>query len=117
MPRIKFRRGGRRMKVLKWIGMVLGLLVLALAALLAYVRFALPNVAPADESLKIAASPQRLARGKYLAEHAAGCMGCHSIEDWRVQGHPVVPGTEFAGGDPIFSPALGLPGQITPKNL
>jgi mono/diheme cytochrome c family protein len=105
------------MKVLKWIGIVLGVLVLAVAALLAYVRFALPNVAPADESLKIVASPQRLARGKYLAEHAAGCMGCHSIEDWRVQGHPVVPGTEFAGGDPIFSPALGLPGQITPKNL
>jgi mono/diheme cytochrome c family protein len=105
------------MKVLRGIGALVGVLVLALAGLLTYVRFALPKVAPADQSLRIAASPQRLARGKYLAEHVAGCMGCHSQEDWHTQGHPVLPGTEFAGGDTIFGPAIGLPGQITPKNL
>ncbi|HTB21879.1 MAG TPA: cytochrome C [bacterium] len=105
------------MRFLKWLGVGFAVLVLMLAGLLSCVRFGLPKVAPADESLKIASSPRRLARGKYLAEHVAGCMGCHSVEDWRTQGHPVVPGTEFAGGDTIFSAALGLPGTIPPKNL
>ncbi|MGH7441950.1 MAG: cytochrome C, partial [bacterium] len=63
-------------KAFKIFGLILAVFVLLIAALLAYVRFALPQVSPADESLHITSSPQRLARGKYLADHAAGCLGC-----------------------------------------
>lgn len=103
-------------KLLKVLGYGLGILILAVAGLLSYVKLALPNVAPADQSLKIEATPARLARGKYLAESVVGCMGCHSQRDWTVLGHPVKPGTWGAGGDPIFKEPL-MPGKAYPKNL
>jgi mono/diheme cytochrome c family protein len=93
-----------------------GLIVLV-AGLLGYVRFAMPNVPPADQSLHIEATPQRLERGKYLAEHVVGCMGCHSKEDWTTLGHPIIPGTEGEGGDPVFDERIGLPGTVLPKNI
>src|SRR5271157_2272398 len=105
------------MKIIKGLGWALLALALMVAGLLTYVRYALPKVAPADPSLTVEITPQRVARGKYLAEHASGCLGCHSQEDWRVQGRPVRPGTEFEGGDGIFSEKLGLPGSFPPPNL
>ncbi len=103
-------------KLLKVLGYGLGALILVVAGLLSYVKLALPKVAPADASLKIEATPARLARGKYLAEHVAACMGCHSQRDWSVMGHPVIPGTWGAGGDPIFEKPI-MPGSVRPKNL
>jgi len=105
------------MKIVKWLGIVVLLLVLAMAGLVSYVRFALPKVAPADPALKVEITPQRVARGEYLAKHVSGCIGCHSIEDFTVYGHPIKPGTEFQGGDTMFSRKLGLPGDFPPPNL
>jgi mono/diheme cytochrome c family protein len=103
-------------KFLKVLGYGLGVLVLLVAGLLSYVKLAYPKVSPADQSLKIEATPARLARGKYLAENVAACMGCHSQRDWTVLGHPVIPGTWGAGGDPIFEKPL-MPGSVRPKNI
>lgn len=103
-------------KFLKGLGIGLGVLVLAVAALLSYVLLALPKVKPADQSLKIEVTAARVARGKYLAENVASCMGCHSQRDWRIYGHPIKPGTLGAGGDPIFQEPL-MPGVVEPKNL
>lgn len=108
---------GGSMKWFHWLGLMSGLLVLGVLGLLTYVQFTFPRVAPADESLKIESTPGRIARGKYIAQSVSACMGCHSHRDWQTLGHPIIAGTEFEGGDPIFTPELGLPGTLPPKNL
>lgn len=103
-------------KLLKGLAYTLGVLVLAIAALLTYVTHALPKVKPADQALKIESTPARVERGKYLAEHVMACMGCHSQRDFTIYGHPVKPGYFGAGGEPIFKQPL-VPGVVQPKNL
>ena len=46
---------------------------------------------------KFEATPQRLARGKYLVDGVLGCFGCHSDPDWSKQGAPPIAGREGAG--------------------
>ena len=46
---------------------------------------------------KFEATPQRLARGKYLVDGVLGCFGCHSDPDWSRQGAPPIAGREGAG--------------------
>jgi mono/diheme cytochrome c family protein len=60
-------------------------------------------------------TPQRWARGKYLAEAVSGCMGCHSPHDWTQHDAPITPGMEGAGGD--FTSMKGLPGRVVAPNL
>ncbi len=104
-------------KFLKFLGLSLALLVLVIAGGLTYVVLALPKVAPADQSLKIESTPARIQRGEYLASHVMACMGCHSQRDFTVYGHPIKPGTEWGGGEPLFDQRIGLPGVLHPKNL
>ena len=44
-----------------------------------------------------ASTPERLARGKYIAEDVAGCMDCHSPHDWTKHDAPIPDGMEGAG--------------------
>jgi mono/diheme cytochrome c family protein len=60
------------------------------------------------------ATPERLARGKYLAESVTGCMGCHSPHDWTQHDAPVAPGMQGAG-EPM--PFVGMPGKFRAPNL
>ena len=60
-------------------------------------------------------TPQRLARGKYLAEGVSGCMDCHSPHDWTQHDAPTPAGMEGAGED--MSILVGLPGRIVAPNL
>jgi mono/diheme cytochrome c family protein len=46
---------------------------------------------------KFEATPQRMARGKYLVESVQGCFGCHSDADWSKPGAPPMAGREGAG--------------------
>lgn len=46
---------------------------------------------------KFEATPQRLARGKYLVDGVIGCFGCHSDQDWSKPGAPPVLGKEGSG--------------------
>jgi mono/diheme cytochrome c family protein len=46
---------------------------------------------------KFEATPQRLARGKYLVDGVMGCFGCHSDADWSKPGAPPFAGREGAG--------------------
>jgi mono/diheme cytochrome c family protein len=55
-------------------------------------------------------------RGKYLVEHVAGCIDCHSKRDFSKYSGPVVPGTEGGGGF-AFDEKLGLPGVIYGSNI
>jgi mono/diheme cytochrome c family protein len=57
-----------------------------------------------------------LDRGKYLVEHVAGCIDCHSQRDWNKYSGPVIHGTE-GGGGMLFGPKWGLPGMIYARNI
>src|SRR5258707_11635271 len=46
---------------------------------------------------KFEATPQRLARGKYLVDGVMGCFGCHTDADWSKPGAPPVAGREGSG--------------------
>src|ERR1035438_4124739 len=54
-------------------------------------------------------TPQRLARGHYLANSVSGCSYCHSEHTWSKANQPIPPGREGVG-EPI--PFVGLPGRV-----
>jgi mono/diheme cytochrome c family protein len=99
--------------------LVTGIIVIVAAAI-AYITLALPNVGKAED-IKIAQTPQRIARGKYLALHVSACLDCHSPHDWTKFGGPIDLEHLGAGGQK-FDAGAGFPGNvivpnITPHNL
>ncbi|QYM78933.1 cytochrome c [Horticoccus luteus] len=102
-------------KLLKILAALLGLAVLVVAGVLCYLKFALPKAAPAP-ALVIHATPELIARGRYLANHVAVCIDCHSERDWSRFSAPLVPGTEGRGGE-SFDHRFGFPGAFTAKNI
>ena len=102
-------------KVLKYVGYVFAFALVTVAALLTYVKAALPDVGKAED-LKIKYTPERVARGKYLATSVTVCMDCHSKRDWSQFSGPLVPGTLGQGGE-RFDQSLGLPGIFISKNI
>ena len=59
-------------------------------------------------------TPQRLARGQYLANNL-GCFECHGEYDWTRHDAPLIEGTRGAGYSDF--PMAGLPGHIVPPNI
>ena len=102
-------------KAVKIIGILVGVLIIALGGVLAYVSLALPNVGAAPE-MKIEATPERIARGHYIANHVAVCLDCHSTRDYSLFSAPLVPGTLGKGGE-LFNQQMGFPGSFTSKNI
>ncbi|MCB1171030.1 MAG: c-type cytochrome, partial [Leptospiraceae bacterium] len=101
-------------KALKGIGILAGLLLVGIVALLSYLYLALPyDDYPAFESDNSAESVER---GRYLANHVAVCVDCHSVRDWSHYSGPIVPGTEGRGGE-VFDQKLGFPGRFIAKNI
>ena len=94
---------------------ILLLLVIAVIALLAYVKLALPNVGE-TEYLSIKHSASRLERGKYLANHVCVCIDCHSTRNWNEFSGPLVDGTIGKGGE-VFDQRFGFPGSFYSKNI
>lgn len=80
-----------------------------------YLYAALPSATPAKQ-LKVEATPERLARGRYLTEHVAACTDCHSTRDWSRFAGPVIAGTEGKGGE-RFDAAAGVPGTLYAGNI
>ncbi len=103
------------MKLVKRVAAVLGALV-AVAVLLVGVKFyALsPNERPPQE-VKVPSSPEAIERGRYLANHVAVCMGCHSEVDPDLPGEPIRPGRLGSGRD--FGADAGFPGHMRAPNL
>ncbi len=64
-------------KFLKWTAYAVIILVLIAIAGISYITLALPNVGQ-PEAIKVDATPQRIARGKYLANNVTVCLDCHS---------------------------------------
>ncbi|MBX7088291.1 MAG: cytochrome c [Leptospirales bacterium] len=94
---------------------VLGLIVGSVVGLLGYVRFALPNVGPAPV-MTIESTPERVERGKYLANHVTVCIDCHSTRDWSKFSGPLVPGAIGKGGE-LFDQKFGFPGAYYSRNI
>lgn len=103
------------MKIVKYLGYLVILVVTAIAVVLAYVKAALPDVGDA-ENLAIEYTPERIARGKYLANSVTVCMDCHSKRDWSRFSGPPVESTLGQGGE-RFDEGVGLPGVFISKNI
>lgn len=102
-------------KVLKIVMYLLLILILGIGGLLAYVKIALPNVGDAPV-ISIEITPDRVERGKYLANNVAVCIECHSSRDWSLFTAPLVRGTEGEGGE-IFDQSMNFPGKFVSKNI
>ncbi|HAN78891.1 MAG TPA: cytochrome C [Bacteroidales bacterium] len=99
-------------KILLFIG--LGLVII-IAGLLSFVKFALPNVGEPEE-ISAEITDAQLERGAYLANSVAVCMDCHSTRDWNLFSGPLKPGTLGMGGEK-FGEELGFPGNFYAKNI
>ncbi len=102
-------------KIISILGIILIVIVVALGAVLGYVATALPDVGDAPE-LKVELSPERIERGKYLANAVNLCIDCHSTRDWTRFAAPIVPGTFGKGGE-RFDQSMGFPGVYYSKNI
>jgi mono/diheme cytochrome c family protein len=102
-------------RLVKWGVGLLAVVLVLVGAGLSYVVLAYPTVAP-PEATTVVATPERLARGKYLFDHVALCVDCHSTRDFNKFGGPVMPGTWGKGGE-AFTREMGLPGDIYARNI
>ncbi len=102
-------------KILKVLFFLVIIAALGIAGLLTYVKLALPKVDPAID-LKVEMTPERIARGSYLANHVTVCMDCHSTRDWSKFAAPLKEGTLGMGGD-RFDQTMGFPGVYFARNI
>ncbi len=102
-------------KFLKILGILAIFIVIVGVGITIYMKNAFPKVDSPPE-MKVEVSTERVARGKYLANHVMVCIDCHSTRDWSKFSGPIVPGTEGKGGD-IFDESMGFPGTFYAKNI
>jgi mono/diheme cytochrome c family protein len=102
-------------KFLRILAVVIGLIVLAVGGLIAYIQLALPKNLPVAQ-VQAPKDAVAIERGRYLANGVMVCMDCHSERDWTKYSGPVKPGTLGKGGE-IFSAKYGFPGDFSAKNL
>ena len=104
----------KKNKIYRIGGLVLLAVILVIGGLVAYVKWFLPDI-PLEE-VRVEITPERVERGKYLANHVTVCIDCHSGRDWSKFSGPVVPGTEGKGGE-VFDEKMGFPGRFVAPNI
>jgi mono/diheme cytochrome c family protein len=105
-------------RILRITGIVLGVIVILSAGAITFTIGWRPFIGPRARPLTnrtFEATPERLARGKYLTENVLDCFACHSQHDWSKHDAPVISGTEGGGQDPF--PLGNLPGKVYPPNI
>lgn len=102
-------------KLLKFVGYALLTIMLLVVIVLVYIKTALPKVGD-PENLSIEYTPERIERGRYLANSVTICMDCHSKRDWTKFSGPLTPGTLGVGGE-RFDQTVGFPGVYFSKNI
>jgi hypothetical protein len=90
-------------------------IVIVIIGFVLYLKFALPNI-PVQENVKVEITPERVARGKYLANSVMLCMDCHSQRNWNLFSGPPKAGTHGEGGE-VFDQEMGFPGTYYAKNI
>lgn len=104
------------MKVIKYLGISLLVLIVLIGAFLIWFTSSYPDVDP-PQTISVEHSPAQIARGSYLAYHVTVCMDCHSKRDWTKYSGPLVDGTEGMGGDYFNEQLGGVPGTIYASNI
>lgn len=99
----------------KWAIIVIITIVVVVTATVSYITFALPDVG-GPENIHINYTPQRIARGKYLANRVTVCIDCHSPRDWAKFGGPVDTNKLGMGGE-VFNAAVDFPGTVYVPNI
>ncbi|MBK7379447.1 MAG: cytochrome c [Ignavibacteriales bacterium] len=102
-------------KFFRYVGIFFGILIVAIVGLLIYFNSNYPDVDP-PRNIKVESTPERIARGEYLAKNVTICLDCHSTRDYSKFSAPIVPGSDGKGGEG-FLEEYGFPGNIYSKNL
>lgn len=101
-------------KLLKILAILIVIVVAAAAVFLTYIVKFKPNI-PVEE-VKIEYTPERIERGKYLAQNVTQCIYCHSTRDWSKFSGPPMSGTEGKGGE-AYDEKFGAPGKYYASNI
>jgi len=96
------------------LGIVGVLAILAVGGVI-YLNSAYPDVSEAPD-ITVERTPDRIARGEYLAMHVSMCIDCHSEREYSRFAAPVKTGTYGQGGE-LFGEQMGLPGNFYASNL
>ncbi|HEX3134159.1 MAG TPA: cytochrome C [Planctomycetota bacterium] len=102
----------------KWIVIIvviLFVLILLPVGALSFVALTKPNVGPAP-TLTVSATPELVERGRYLFNHAAACVACHTPWDTTKYSFPPISGKDGSGGT-MFAAESGVPGKIYAANV
>jgi hypothetical protein len=67
------------------------------------------------KNLRVESTPERVARGEYLANNLLGCVHCHTARNHEDYSLPAV-GPAFAGGD-CLDELAGFPGEMCMPNI
>ena len=90
-------------------------IILIVITAVSFITLALPDVGK-PENISIALTPQRIARGEYLANHVALCTDCHSKRNWSLFAAPTS-GSAPGGGGEVFDKSVGFPGEVQVPNI
>jgi len=77
-----------------------------------------PFIGPRTRALtdrKFEATPERVARGRYMVNAVYGCLACHSERDQKAEGMPAL--ADKVGAGTVFGEGSELPGRIIAPNL
>ncbi len=102
-------------RVLKYLGIVIGIVVIGIGGVLTYLGTAFPKIKAAPV-MKIVATSEMLKRGYYLANHVCLCVDCHSQRDITKYGMPLIAGTIGQGGQ-VFDHSESFPGSFYARNI
>ncbi len=83
-------------KLLKLLGILVSVFVAIVIIFLVYFNLTFPKTSPAAD-VKVEITPERVARGEYLANHVTGCVDCHSKRDFSKFAGPLIPASRGMG--------------------
>ncbi len=101
--------------ILTLLGGLIGIAIIGIAALYVYFFVILPPDIPVAD-IEVERTPERIARGEYLANAVFGCVYCHSERDWSLFGGPPKPGMLGKGGE-VYDESVGVSGKLISPNI
>ncbi len=101
-------------KITKVLTGIFAIIVIGLLSTVLYLTYYLPNTGEAPD-IKIELTPENIEKGRYLANHVAVCIDCHSSRDWTIFSGPI--NGNLGGGGEKFGKEMGFPGTIYARNI
>lgn len=89
--------------------------VALLGASIIYVTQFRPNI-DVPENISFEYTPERIQRGKYLANEVMGCVGCHATRDFTKFAGPILEETKGSGGE-LWDEKMNFPGVMYAPNI